>query len=370
MAETAQLGSATMKILDRDFGLRPGMDTDAIRAAMHKERNHRHSSPEGYIEGADGGKKLKIGQDAYTPGQLKALLDAQALPAQEPGARLPGRTIQEITASIRAHAAMMARGYIAIGRDLIEAKALLGHGKFLPWLAEMGFGVSAANKYMQLAAEIAQGSPLEELPYSKALALIALPAGEREAFAAENEVENKSAAEIRRLIAERDQMKRERDSLSGAYEKAHKDAAEWKREADSRERRIRELEERPAIVQQVVETPDDYQALKLAAAHHQVEMEEAAQAAEEAEARAAAAEAELARVKREGAQAGDKYTAVMGAANTFLMAVQLLPYDREELRGMYNRQRYTGIVKSVRDWCDEMADALEGGALDGEGAVI
>ena len=175
MAETAQLGSATMKILDRDFGLRPGMDTDAIRAAMHKEQNHGHSSPEGYIEGADGGKKLKIGQDAYTPGQLKALLDAQALPAQEPGARLPGRTIQEITASIRAHAAMMARGYIAIGRDLIEAKALLGHGKFLPWLAEMGFGVSAANKYMQLAAEIAQGSPLEELPYSKALALIALP---------------------------------------------------------------------------------------------------------------------------------------------------------------------------------------------------
>ena len=105
--------------------------------------------------------------------------------------------------------------------------------------------------------------------------------------------------------------------------------------------------------------------------HVTVNSMQKAQAAEEAESRAAAAEAELARMRREqGGQAADKFTAAQGAANTFLMAVQLLPYDREELGNLYNRQRYAGLVKSVRDWCDEMADALEGGPLDAVGEVI
>lgn len=46
---------------------------------------------------------------------------------------LPGRTIEEISADIRMRMQHMARDYIAIGLDLIEAKDQLGHGKFLPW---------------------------------------------------------------------------------------------------------------------------------------------------------------------------------------------------------------------------------------------
>ena len=73
---------------------------------------------------------------------------------------LPTRTIEEISADTRVHAQNMARSYIIIGRDLIEAKQLLGYGKFLPWLREMGFGVSAADKWMKLAYEVDADSPL------------------------------------------------------------------------------------------------------------------------------------------------------------------------------------------------------------------
>lgn len=277
---------------------------------------------------------------------------------------LSGRSIAEISADIKVHAQNMARSYIAIGRDLTEAKALLGHGRFLPWLKEMGFGVSAANKYMQLAAEIQDDSPLAELPYSKAFALIQLPAGEREAFAWENGVDSKSAAEIKRLIKERDEAQRQAEN-----NRCGRAQAEY--EAEVLRQKLKAEQERPAIIQQVVEVPDDYQALKTAAAQHRAEIEEAAQAAEEAEGRAAAAEAELARLRREqSGQGADKFAAFQGAANTFLMAVQLLPYDREEMGSMYNRQRYASLVKGIREWCDEMTVALDDGALSTEGAVV
>ncbi len=291
---------------------------------------------------------------------------------------LPSRTIEEISADIRMRAQHMARDYIAIGRDLLDAKELLGHGKFLPWLREMGFGVSAADKWMRLASEIDLDSPLAELPPTKVMALLSLPAGERETFAQENDVDSKSAAEIKRLIKEKDDALRARNEMAAALEKEkdntkiYQDSAvHWKQQADYRAQRIEELQTQEPRTVKVIEAPDDYQELKMAAAHHQAEMEEAAQAAEEAESRAAAAEAELARLRREQhGQPADKYTAAQGAANTFLIAVQLLPYDREEMGSLYNRQRYASLVKGIREWCDEMADALEGGPLDAEGAVV
>lgn len=278
------------------------------------------------------------------------------------------RPLPELETTIRAAAVLELQGALTIGVCLMEAKEQLGRGKWLPWLQKMKISSTYAERRMRLAAEIPPESPLAALNYSQAMAMMALPAGERETFAQENEVESKTAAEIKRLIAEREQLQRERDAMASACEKASHRATKAELDAYNLQQQLDSAEPRTV---KVTEVPDDYQALKMAAAHHQAEMEEAAQAAEEAESRAAAAEAELARMRREqGGQAADKFTAAQGAANTFLMAVQLLPYDREELGSLYNRQRYQSLVKGIREWCDEMADAMEGGPLDAVGEVI
>ena len=274
------------------------------------------------------------------------------------------RPLPELETTIRAAAVLELQGALTIGVCLMEAKEQLGRGKWLPWLQKMKISSTYAERRMRLAAEIPPESPLAALNYSQAMAMMALPAGERETFAQEHAIQEKTAAEIRQLIKERDEA---RDNWNTYQESA----IHWKQEADYRAQRIEELQSAEPRTVKVTEVPDDYQALKMAAAHHQAEMEEAAQAAEEAESRAAAAEAELARMRREqGGQTADKFTAAQGAANTFLMAVQLLPYDREELGSLYNRQRYQSLVKGIREWCDEMADALEGGPLDAVGEVI
>lgn len=91
---------------------------------------------------------------------------------------------------------------IEIGRRLTEAKALLEHGQWLPYLKEQTeFSQSSASRLMTLYREYgaAQTSlfgaesnypTLNNLSISNALRLLAVPEEEREEFAAEHDVEH------------------------------------------------------------------------------------------------------------------------------------------------------------------------------------
>jgi len=352
MFEMAQLNDGTMQVL-QDFDLRPGMTMDEIRAAVHDHgiRRHGQSSPDGKIECTR--DHLQIGKSVYTPGQVKQLLDAQA-------ARGAGRTLPEIEASLRLHKENVVRGFLGIGQDLLDAKAQLGkRGGWMEWLERMGIQQSYANKYMKLAKEVQPGTYLADLTFTKTLTLLAVPAEEREAFAQEIDAENKTAAEIKRLILERDQMKRERDSLSTAVDNARKNAEEWKQK----------YENRPALIQQVVETPDDYQALKMQAAHHEAEMQEALDAAAEAEQRAMDAETRLAQMQMaEGQRPKGEYKRFADAVTEFFIAAQMLPYQPQLLSGE-DGPRYRAETLRVLNWANEMLAALDGSPLTAEAVI-
>lgn len=352
MFEMAQLNDGTMQVL-QDFDLRPGMTMDEIRAAVHDHGIMRHgqSSPDGMVECTR--DHLQIGKSVYTPGQIKQLLDAQA-------ARGAGRTLPEIEASLRLHKENVVRGFLGIGQDLLDAKAQLGkRGGWMEWLERMGIQQSYANKYMKLAKEVQPGTYLADLTFTKTLTLLAVPAEEREAFAQEIDAENKTAAEIKRLILERDQMKRERDSLSTAVDNARKNAEEWKQK----------YENRPALIQQVVETPDDYQALKMQAAHHDAEMREALDAAREAELRAMDAETRLAQMQMaEGQRPKGEYKRFADAVTDFFIAAQMLPYQPQLLSGE-DGPRYRAETLRVLNWANEMLAALDGSPLTAEAVI-
>ncbi len=105
---------------------------------------------------------------------------------------------------------------VEIGRRLTEAKALLEHGQWLPYLKEQTeFSQSSASRLMRLydeyganqtclfGAELNQ-STLTNLSISNALRLLAVPEDEREDFAKEHDVEHMSARELDELIKQRD----------------------------------------------------------------------------------------------------------------------------------------------------------------------
>ena len=126
------------------------------------------------------------------------------------------RSLDTIAAEIRALTASMLSNVIEIGRRMVEAKDVVPYGQFGDWLREnTGYSTSTANNFMRIFAEY--GDPQKslfgseplcqtfgKLSYSKALALLSVPAEERESFAAEVDAEHLSTRELKEAIAARE----------------------------------------------------------------------------------------------------------------------------------------------------------------------
>ena len=146
----------------------------------------------------------------------------------------PAREIGVITAEIKdlcRQAQTMALLYaVEIGRRLEEAKRALPHGKWGEWLKnEVEFSQSSANNFMKLyeeygAAQISifgasvDSQTFANLPYSKALQLLAVPRDEREAFAEEVGAADLSVKELKAAIEERDRAKKEAEEAKAREE--------------------------------------------------------------------------------------------------------------------------------------------------------
>ena len=256
------------------------------------------------------------------------------------------RDIKTVTTEIRTlhrQAQCMVLGYaIEIGRRLKEAKAMLDHGQWGPWLREeVDFSQSSANNFMRIFEEYgaqqvslfgdANSQALGNLPYTHALRLLALPAEERESFVEEHHAEELSTRELEKLIRERDEARRaEQDArekaaaadkaraaaeeLAKGAEDARRDAlaaAERLKNAQAAEKdakaELKALRENPVIPAEVLEKLRAEEAERAAetaqketarrVAEAEKAAQESAQRAEQAERQLAAADPEVATFK-------------------------------------------------------------------------
>lgn len=119
------------------------------------------------------------------------------------------RDINIITSEILDAQRAGGQAIIDIGNRLIEAKAMLNHGEWLPWLADkVGYSESTAQNFMRLARKYTNPQLVGDLGMRKALALLALPDSEREGFVAENNVIDMSSRELEKAIKERDEARK------------------------------------------------------------------------------------------------------------------------------------------------------------------
>ena len=120
----------------------------------------------------------------------------------------------EIRVIVHQTRTMMAAAVIEIGKRLIEAQELVPHGEWGEYVTHScGFSQRTAQAYMQLAANSANAQTIADLPYSKALALLALPEGKIEEFRAEHPVEDVSVRELKKQIAEyKDRLEKAADA--------------------------------------------------------------------------------------------------------------------------------------------------------------
>lgn len=173
---------------------------------------------------------------------------------------VPARGIQEITAEIRVITGQ-ARQYLAhtiieLGRRLTEAKALVPAGEWLNYLeTEVEYSESTAENYMRIFREygdqqISLFNPNSEsllnLPYTKLLRLLAVPAEERADFAQKIEAEKLSTRELEEAIREREQAEAERDRALQAKNKAES-AMKSIEESQNRDKQVLENMSKKAL---------------------------------------------------------------------------------------------------------------------------
>lgn len=170
------------------------------------------------------------------------------------------RNSETVTTEIKAicqQAQAMALMYaIEVGRRLKEAKDLLPHGEWGKWLKEgVNFSQSSANNFMRIFDEYGaeqmsffgtqpNSQTLGNLPYTKALKLLAIPEEERETFVNEHHVEDVSTRELDRLIKERDEAlkaAKNAEQLQQEAQRAQEEAEKSRQEAEKLEEETREL---------------------------------------------------------------------------------------------------------------------------------
>ncbi len=160
------------------------------------------------------------------------------------------RPIEVITEEINFYKARAGESILEIGKRLTEAKAQLQHGEWLEFLSEkVSFSEASAQRFMRIAKEYSNPSPVTDLGVSKALLLLALAEEEREEFISEKHevngkektVEEMSKRELEKVIKERDEARKESEDLSFKISDLEEELRELHEE-------LSELKDKPTVI--------------------------------------------------------------------------------------------------------------------------
>lgn len=190
------------------------------------------------------------------------------------------RDVDIVTAEIvtikRQTQQMLITAAIELGRRLVEVKAMIPHGEWGKYLQErVDYSQSTADNLMKLYREYGSGQDslfdnfansqtFANLSYTQALALLSVPAEEREQFAEENDVANKSTRELQELIRQREEQETKIDQLQtkltdakSEKEKVEELLTDAEKECDSRKQEVQKLTEQLQKAQEAEQKAKD-----------------------------------------------------------------------------------------------------------------
>lgn len=310
------------------------------------------------------------------------------------------RDIETITGEILEAKRVGGEAIITIGQRLIEAKALLQHGEWLPWLTErIEYSEKTAQNFMRLARQWSNPQALADLGATKALTLLALPPEERESFMAENHIvdgEEKNvidmtSRELERAIRERNEALQEAEAAKAdaqaaedsrakmeadmkALELIHRAAQEGETQARQELEAVRSelqaLRDKPVDV--AVQTVVDEEAVKKArdeaVAAMKAKVDAAEKARKDAEDKRKAAERDLAEAKKQaGANAAILSRAEKAEAELAEARRQLETAVKEEKRTAIAADPDVAMFQVYFNQAQETVNKLRGLLLKARG---
>ena len=292
----------------------------------------------------------------------------------------PARSLIEIEAEIMAQKRTIGRSIVVIGQALREAKGQLAHGAWGDWLRDrVNFSQGTAENYMRIAEQVHGESTLLDLPYTKILALLAVPETEREQFAQDNQVEDKSVSEIKRLIRERDDALDQIKTLMHSAEQNAHEATQANLRAERAENQVKEERreqerlteqinrEREHVAELLAREPDtvtierevppaDYEEIKRANEAIREELDEATETID-----ALSSEIDALRSEQEDARDPLAVGPFCDACASLLNALYAAPYAKAffETCTDADLDRYSTNIGLILKWAMETQDVVD-----------
>lgn len=276
---------------------------------------------------------------------------------------------------------------VELGRWLNRAKEeqIVPHGEWEEWVrTHAGMSERSAQRLMQAAREIPEGSPLERLGVAKIEALLMLPAAEREAAAEEMGAANLSSRQVWREARERagkgpdksdrldpgealrmakaakEETENTKEALASAKEDlesekamrrdAEKLASDWREEAENLRTQLR-IQKEHLVIKTVEKVPEDYLEVKRKLAAAEREADRLAD--------------ELDRAKMGAAKAVDSSPSarILSAIGAFMTEAGSFPEMLRRNSALMDADDWALVlarVKVVRDWTAYMEGAYRG----------
>lgn len=293
------------------------------------------------------------------------------------------RTIEAITDELLDAKRKGGEAILTIGRCLNEAKDMLPHGEWLPWLNEqVELSERTAQKFMRLAREWSNPSALADLGATKALMLLALPKEERGDFVEGNNIVDMTTRQLEQAIRERDEARKAAEEAKAEASTAEQSRAkmaedmallnarltgaredyEWAlQDVGKLEKELAELKDRPVEV--AVETVVDQEAIEKATAEAvadlKAKLEKAKERQQKAETQAKEAQnaLELAQVQLHDAERARKNAVLASDEDmaTFQVLFQQAQEQANKMRGILLKLRgrpdsaaAQGVEKALR----------------------
>lgn len=295
------------------------------------------------------------------------------------------RSIDTITVELLRLKQDLAHNIIGIGQHLIEAKAMLSHGEWLPWLSEHAhFSEKTAQNYMRVAREFPNPQLVADLGVRKALALLELPSADREEFAEDHDVLDMTARQLESAIKERNdailaaeaakadaqaaedsraKMAADMEVLESIHRAAQEGEAQARQELEAVRAELQALRDKPVDV--AVQTVVDEEAVKKArdeaVSAMKAKIDAAETARKAAEDKRKAAERDLAEAKKQaGANAAILSRAEKAEAELAEARRQLNAAVEEEKRSMVNQNGDMALFNVLFQQTQEQVNKMHG----------
>ena len=264
--------------------------------------------------------------------------------------------LDQLELRIQDHRDRVALGLLEIGRCLNEARdaRLVPHGCWQQWVAaQTGLNPRTAQRVMRAAREVPKASALTHLDFGKINALLALPAEEREEFAAVTDAEHKTLRQLEEAIRAKKAAEQRADAAERDMTETRRRASREHADMESALRRANELSalldkarQNPTVVEREV-VPADYEAIKARDLTASARIREAEDYADAQEERVRELQARLDAVTAGAADRADDVQRFVGSCSDFMGAVCRYPNmdDAQLLRG-----KSRADLESMRTW--------------------